>query len=136
MEYNEITCSDRRLEIVTVDAFEKNPKQFDVILSISSWEHDGLGRYGDPMNPNGDLESMEKAKSMLRNGGILILAVPVGADALVWNVHRMYGPIRLPMLLDGWDVVATYGFDTEHVTTRLGTNAGQPVFVLQPKQPH
>jgi len=27
---------------------------FDMVFSFSSIEHDGLGRYGDPLNPNGD----------------------------------------------------------------------------------
>ena len=29
--------------------------QFDVVFTYSSVEHSGLGRYGDPLNPAGDL---------------------------------------------------------------------------------
>ena len=35
-------------------ASKERPETFDVILSISSFEHHGLGRYGDP-DPGGDL---------------------------------------------------------------------------------
>ncbi len=31
---------------------------FDMALSISSFDHDGLGRYGDPLDPVGDLKAM------------------------------------------------------------------------------
>ena len=44
---------------------EKINFKFDACLSISSFEHDGLGRYGDPLNPNGDLEAMKKIKQIL-----------------------------------------------------------------------
>jgi hypothetical protein len=42
-----------------------NGKLYDTILCISSIEHDGLGRYGDPINPNADLQTMMRMKRML-----------------------------------------------------------------------
>ena len=41
---------------------------FDVVLSISSFEHDGLGRYGDPLNPDGDLAAMRSTRRLLKPG--------------------------------------------------------------------
>lgn len=32
----------------------------DFAFSFSSWEHDGLGRYGDPLNPWGDVKAFER----------------------------------------------------------------------------
>ena len=43
IEYNPIICNDDRLTTLTVDQFNKNPLQFSAALSISSFEHDGLG---------------------------------------------------------------------------------------------
>ena len=55
----------------------------------------------------------------------------VGADAVVWNVHRIYGAIRLPLLLEGWSILACAGF--EQVTLQPGEyNGPQPVMVLGP----
>lgn len=49
-------------------------------------------RYGDPLNPNADLEMMEALlKNHMCPGGLLLLAVPVGKDTLVFNAHRVYG---------------------------------------------
>lgn len=84
---------------------------FDAVVSISTFEHSGLGRYGDPLDPDGDLKAMDEAARILNPGGLLYLAVPLGLDKLVWNAHRIYGRARLPLLLKGWDVVARYGYE-------------------------
>ncbi len=50
---------------------------------------------------------------------------------MVWNLHRIYGPVRLPLLLDGWSVLACSGF--EDVVVEPGFfNAQQPVMLLAP----
>ena len=130
IEYNKIISDDPRLELLTVEKFQENPKKFDAILSISSFEHDGLGRYGDPINPFGDFEAMERTKSMLKKGGLLFLAVPVGEDHLYWNLHRIYGTIRLGLLLKGWEIVASFGYSYSDLK-RPHSDHHQPIFVLR-----
>lgn len=133
IEYNRIVCSDPRIEVLTVEEFEKNPKAFDAIISISSIEHDGLGRYGDPINPIGDFKAMQKMKAMLNTNGFLFLSVPVGKDRLWWNVHRIYGSLRFPRLIEGWNLVDSFGFQNGDLDLDLGEQASghQPVFVLR-----
>jgi hypothetical protein len=54
-------------------------------------EHIGLGRYGDPLNPDGDLEAANELARVLSKGGLLFLVVPVGKDSVVrFNAHRIY----------------------------------------------
>ncbi|MFT4561793.1 MAG: hypothetical protein ACI9BW_001535 [Gammaproteobacteria bacterium] len=130
IEYNKIISSDTRLNLLTVDEFTNNPRIFDAAFSISSFEHDGLGRYGDPLNPDGDLDVMKYMKSVVKPNGLLFLAVPVGSDCLVWNLHRIYGKIRLPMLLQEWRVLDSFGFAEEHFG-REQLSPEQPVFVLE-----
>ena len=132
IEYNRIVSSDPRLNLMTVDEYESSPSLFDAILSISSFEHDGLGRYGDKINPFGDLEAMDKVKKMLTPDGLLFLSVPVGKDLLVWNLHRVYGKIRLKALLKGWQVVGYFGFTSEDLD-RTVECCHQPIFILKPK---
>ena len=72
--------------------------RYDAVVTFSSIEHSGLGRYGDPLNPDGDIETMRAIHRNLRPGGLLLWGGPVGADALVWNAHRIYGPLRLLLL--------------------------------------
>ena len=71
----------------------------DVIITFSSVEHSGLGRYGDPLNPDGDIETMNSIYNNLKKDGLLIWGAPVcEKDGLVWNKHRIYGPKRLLLL--------------------------------------
>ena len=60
-------------------------------ITISSIDHDGLGRYGDPLNPHGDLRTMQWLKCLVKPGGLLFVSVPVGPDIVAWNLHRRYG---------------------------------------------
>tara|TARA_R110000824_G_scaffold376347_1_gene567454 strand:+ start:107 stop:832 length:726 start_codon:yes stop_codon:yes gene_type:complete len=108
--------------------------KFDACLSISSYEHDGLGRYGDPLNVDGDLEAMKNTKNLLVTDGLLYLSIPVGRDKVVYNVHRVYGVNRLPLLLEGWETVDRYGFFPESFTNNQNGMHGtpyQPVYVLK-----
>jgi hypothetical protein len=130
IEYNKIIFLHPQMKTMTPAEYDRNPVEFDVGLSISSFEHDGLGRYGDPLNPDGDIQAMKKMKAILRKGGILFLAVPVGKDLLVWNCRRHYGRIRLPLLLNSWEVLDTFGFDERRLDTGEG-GFHQPIFVLK-----
>jgi len=105
---------------------------YDLAVSISSFEHDGLGRYGDPLNPDGDFQAMKDVAKVLKPSGCLILSIPVGKDKLVWNAHRIYGEKRLPKLLEGWTVIASVGFNTDMLKVDTGIDAtNQPIFILQ-----
>ncbi|PIC24982.1 hypothetical protein B9Z55_018088 [Caenorhabditis nigoni] len=93
--------------------WQKFVRRLDFAASFSSIQHTGLGRYGDPIDPIGDLREMQKIKCMLKKGGILFLGVPFGTDAIHFNAQRYYGPIRLAMLFQGFEWVATYSADSE-----------------------
>jgi Flp pilus assembly protein TadD len=129
IEYNKIISKYPLLTTITPSEYDKNPITFDAALSISSFEHDGLGRYGDPINPKGDLEAMKKMKTILNRGGILFLSVPVGKDTLVWNAHRIYGKVRLPLLMEGWQIIDTFGYDDNLLDFDFDILI-QPIFVL------
>lgn len=134
VEYQKIVSEEPRITTVTVEEFNANPRKFDVILSISSIEHDGLGRYGDPINPNGDLEFMAKAKTLLKEDGHMILAVPVGRDSLVWNAHRIYGQLSFPLLINEWNLIDSFGFSEKDFNERVLADCGhQPILYLEPK---
>lgn len=132
IEYCRARSEDARLRFLTPDDYDRAPRRFDCAFAISSFEHDGLGRYGDPLNPAGDFAAMQKMKQIVTPGGLLYLAVPVAMDKLVWNAHRIYGRIRLPMLLQGWTVLAAIGYAEALYDIDTGWDAfHQPVFVLK-----
>ena len=99
---------------------------FDTVFTYSSLEHSGLGRYGDPLSPFGDLEASAQVWCMVKPGGHFILAVPVSPDrencSIAWNAHRIYGSVRLQHLTANWRVLEE--FDAQD----LGK---QRIYVLQ-----
>ena len=88
------------------ERYARGEASFSLIVAFSGIEHDGLGRYGDPINPNGDLAAMREMRLTLRDGGLLLLAVPTcSRDELQYPGHRQYGPVRLPKLLAGFKLL-------------------------------
>ena len=54
-------------------------------------EHIGLGRYGDPLDHDGDLKAIAELKRVLAVGGNLLFVVPIGGTAkIMFNAHRIY----------------------------------------------
>ena len=53
-------------------------------------EHIGLGRYGDEIDPQGDIKSINELKRVLKAGGDLLFVTPVGKPRIEFNAHRIY----------------------------------------------
>ena len=112
LDYTHAIYSDSNMKWMHVndylDQAINNPgqlEQFDAIVSFSSLEHSGLGRYGDPLNPNGDIEAVRQIHCMLKPGGLFFLGLPTNDDDsshIDFNAHRVYGSARLEMLYQGW----------------------------------
>lgn len=116
-EYNHRTYEHPKIDTVQYASMRELPRKeqtFDALFSISSFDHDGLGRFNDPVCANADITAMNIARDMLRPSGLLFLSVPVGADLIVWNSYRRYGKLRFPRLLLGWEEVGGLKVDTTH----------------------
>jgi len=54
-------------------------------------EHIGLGRYGDPLDPEGDLKAIKELIRVLSPGGSFLFVVPIGGKPkIMFNAHRIY----------------------------------------------
>jgi SAM-dependent methyltransferase len=62
------------------------------ISSLHAVEHFGLGRYGDPVDPEGPFKMMRSLTRVLKPGGRLYFSVPVGQERLEFNAHRVFSP--------------------------------------------
>lgn len=65
----------------------------DSIASLSCMhviEHVGLGRYGDRLDPGGDIRAAAELTRVLAPGGQLLFVTPVGRPAIHFNAHRIY----------------------------------------------
>lgn len=72
---------------------KKLPFENNSIPSLSCMhtiEHIGLGRYGDEIDPQGDLKAIEELKRVLQPEGHLLFVTPVGKPRIEFNGHRIY----------------------------------------------
>jgi 2-polyprenyl-3-methyl-5-hydroxy-6-metoxy-1,4-benzoquinol methylase len=74
------------------------PGDFDLVYSISTIEHVGLGSYGDPTAQLGDTRAVTHLWEKVRPGGRLFLTVPAG-EASEQRGYRIYSPARVRGLL-------------------------------------
>lgn len=78
--------------------------EFDAIVTFSSVEHSGLGRYGDGLNPWGDIIAIARSWCVAKTGASLTIGVMFSYENefLRFNADRWYGKIRYPYLTTNW----------------------------------
>ena len=113
VEYNVPITTFANLTCVDAETFEKTSMEYDCIVSYSTIQHCGLGCFGEPLDPEGDLKLMESIHKNLSDNGVLIWSCPVGKDALVWNAQRVYGKLRLPMIFEKFKELKWLGSSKE-----------------------
>ena len=89
-------------------------------------EHIGLGRYGDPIDYDGDLKAIKELKRVIKIGGSIIIVVPVGKPKIIFNAHRIYS----------YDQIISYfnGFKLEEFSLITDSNkGGELLFNATPK---
>lgn len=113
LEYSAIDSRHPRIDTMTPEQFRLaylsgnlTANTFDSVLTYSSLEHSGLGRYGDALNPWGDILSLARAWCVTKDDGSLMVDVPSGRDMIQWNAHRYYGKYRWPLLTINWAPLA------------------------------
>ena len=75
---------------------ESDLKQADSISCLHAIEHFGLGRYGDPIDPNGHKKGFSNLLRMLEPEGRLYIGVPIGRKNEVhFNAHRVFHPLDI-----------------------------------------
>lgn len=83
------------LQFIQSDALRLNEFETDSLDSVSSLhavEHFGLGRYGDAVAPDACFAAMSNMRRVLKPGGHLYFAVPIGRERLEFNAHRVFAP--------------------------------------------
>ena len=120
LEYAKLTTDHPQLTTLTPPEFLARARngylpKFDTILTASSVEHSGLGRYNDGLNPWGDILAVARAWCAASAKARLIIAVPTHPDldgmesrtstaieGTYFNRERVYGPVRYPYLTTNW----------------------------------
>ena len=109
-----LTSSVVGLDFVHADATSLDgfsDRSVDSVSSLHAVEHFGLGRYGDPVDPDGWRKALLALQRVLRPGGRLYLSVPVGRERLCFNAHRIFSPMRVLDTVADLDLVSFAGVD-------------------------
>lgn len=81
------------LHTVVDDATNLSQLEDESIESMSalcSLEHFGLGRYGDPIEPEACFYCFKNIQKKLKQGGHLYISVPIGKERVEFNAHRVF----------------------------------------------
>jgi len=120
LPFCQVTYVDIRLIDNELDGFEfrqgsivEMPFEDNSVPSLSCLhviEHIGLGRYGDPVEPDGYLRAAQELVRILQPGGILLLGTPIGRERLCFDAHRVFDPqtvvdIFQPLVLEEFRVI-------------------------------
>ncbi len=114
LEYSEIKSEHPQLKTFTPGAFRNayltgTLGVFDAVVTFSSVEHSGLGRFGDALNPWGDIIAIARGWCVTKPGGFLLIGVPYikqHRDQIRFNAAWYYGNLRYPYLATNWEQVA------------------------------
>ena len=112
---------------------QPDEKRFDALVCLGCVQHAGLGAYGEPIDPNGDVAMMKEMHSWTRPGGRLFLSLPTGdSDTIFFNKHRIYGKKRFDLLTKavGWRLQLVVRRRLEEVFSGLEWD-NQPLVVLK-----
>lgn len=60
--------------------------------ALCSLEHFGLGRYGDPIDPEACFKCFTEIQKRMKKGGNLYLSLPIGKERVEFNAHRVFYP--------------------------------------------
>lgn len=97
-------------------------------------EHIGLGRYGDPIDPKGDLKAISELKRVVAQGGNLLFVTPISGEARIqFNAHRVYSYDMIVKLFEGFtlkkfSLITDYKFEEGFIENATKTEADQQTY--------
>jgi hypothetical protein len=81
-----------KLENASLECLPIEDKSVFSLSCLHVIEHIGLGRYGDPIDPEGSKNACLELQRVLARGGNLYVSVPVGKRQICFNAHRIFAP--------------------------------------------
>jgi tetratricopeptide (TPR) repeat protein len=103
--------------------------KYDLIICPSILGHWGLGRHGEPLDPDGDIALMRRFREKLRPTGSCYVQLPIGRDRLIFNAMRVYGTHRLGAILEGWRPKSPERVSADRLAARVPVREN---FLLEP----
>ncbi len=98
----------KNLEFIQADCMNMSNIKSNSIQSISTlhvFEHFGLGRYGDPIDPLGYQKAIKELVRVTKKGGNIYFGTPIGKQRLEFNAHRVFNPLYIVKLFKGCKLI-------------------------------
>jgi SAM-dependent methyltransferase len=77
----------------------------DSLSCLHVVEHVGLGRYRDPLDPQGTLKAVRELSRVLAQSGHLYISIPIGQPRICFNAHRIHSPDQIIEYLSDLELV-------------------------------
>jgi len=103
-------------DVTSLDGIDSNS-----LFSLSSLhvlEHIGLGRYGDPVDPEGYLKAIRELQRVAAPAAALYVSVPIGKQRLEFNGQRVFDPRYFASRFDRCDLVEFSAVDDDNTFVR------------------
>jgi hypothetical protein len=77
------------------------------VSCLHALEHFGLGRYGDPIDPEGYLTGWNNIYACLKSRGIFYFSTPIGPQRIEFNAHRVFSmKYLLEMIAGKYEIIS------------------------------
>jgi hypothetical protein len=94
----------RFLQADLMNASGEPARRYPSVSCLHALEHFGLGRYSDPIDPEGHRKGFSAVARMVAPGGTLYVSVPVGRPRVEFNAHRVFDPGDVVGWADSFDL--------------------------------
>lgn len=78
---------------------------YESVSCMHTVEHIGLGRYGDALDPIGDIKAINELKRITKSNGNILFVTPVGKQRIEYNAHRIYSFELIIQLFENCELV-------------------------------
>lgn len=103
VDIRELTTTAKNINFLQADlmspGLEEKLGQSDSVSCLHAIEHFGLGRYGDPIDPDGHIKGLMNLGALVKENGILYVSIPIGPERVEFNGHRIFNVTTVPHIL-------------------------------------
>jgi hypothetical protein len=112
LDIRPIKANSRNIKFSQWDLMVPEPNQSlsDSLSCLHTLEHFGLGRYGDPLDPEGHLKGFQNLIAKVATGGTFYLSFPISSrERVEFNAHRVFNP-KSPLTWPGSEELLLMNF--------------------------
>lgn len=93
LDIRPVPSSSRNITFTQQDVMQGLTIKTRSLSCLHTIEHFGLGRYGDPLDPEGHLRGFKNLVNAVEPGGTFYISFPIGdKERVEFNAHRVFHP--------------------------------------------